>query len=295
MKKVTALLLVILLLGKGLSTSVFAQVTSKNQAQSDSATASPEATTVPVDTIFHKTQNTERIQELLVLYQGEVEDYRKLEREFQINKAQFQKLNTLQSLEEAVQSTKKVMISRDMVLITYFELLHASLEETEGIEVTLKAQNLKNLEDRINTLKDHQKKVEDTTDRAGIADRVTEFVPIAKTIGTSAYSSIALIVTGNLQAVYDKSVILYSDIKKYHTDHPVSAVKQGERNRAYTEIDNNVSSLAMNLNDVRNQIATESKKNYGISINQIIEQLNKSYSGTALLLSHLKELLVDLT
>lgn len=281
-----AFLLLVCIAGSGFST------TKVTPTYAQEPTIDP--TMLPLDTVFKKVDQPEKIQQLLDTYQGQVEQYRTLERAFTISKAQFFKLNTLQSLEEAVVSTKKVMISRTEVFITYFELLHASLQDTEGVDVTQKARILKNLEDNIVALKEHQKKITDTSDRAGIAERVAEFAVLRENLSPVAYSAIAVVIMGDLQTVYDKTVILYADIKKYHQENPTTALRQDERNRAYREVDIEIESINKELLAIRSTIGGE-RFTVQTFQSQTRTKLNTAYAEISQLHSFLDELILELT
>jgi hypothetical protein len=277
--------------GQLLSSAAFAQ----DATPSPSPTAATTGETVPVDTIFIKPQQPERIKTLLKLYQDQVEQYRNLEREYQISKAQFFKLNTLQSLEESVVNTRKTMVSRDEVLITYCELLHASLTETEGVDVAQKAKALDDLTSQINVLKDHKKKLEETKDREGIAIRVKEFEVGTAQQKTLAYTTRALISLGELQAVYDKAVILFGEIKVYHTEKTVSGVKQEERARAYREVDRAIETTEKSLTALRLKISGASAINEVSYDTYVGKEMSTIYAQDSQLINFLNELVLELS
>ncbi len=258
-------------------------------------TPTPNAEIVPVDTIFIKPQDTERLKALLKLYQDQVEKYRTSEREYRQSKAQFLKLNTLQSLEEAIVKTRQVMLDRDDVLITYLEMVRAHLQETDGIEITLKTTSDKELETQILALKEHRQKLEQTTDREALKERVSEFTIISELINTRAYTALTLISLGDLQAVYDRSLIVYKEIKTLHAETPVSALKQQERERAYREVDNSIELLRLNLEEIRvevNDVKVVQTNRYKSVFQQ---EFGSIYAKNSQLLEFLKELLLELT
>lgn len=266
---------------------VFAQDTPPETGTS----ASPEVRDVfaPEETIFRKSQQPERIRELFDLYLARVEKHRELDRTFRVSKAQFEKLNTLQSLEEAIEDTRAVMISRDEVLITYLELLHASLDDTAGVDVQIKLDTLKRLEDTINDLKEHLAATQQTVDRAGIADRADEFVPLKQEIVSVTGIARAQIVVGTLQNVYDKIVIIYDQVKAEHEVTEVSALKQQQRERAYAEVDRALVNVAVQLEETRLKFSQG-----GRSPNlDVADELEQVYTGTAQLLSFVEELALD--
>jgi len=256
-------------------------------------TASP--TPYPVDTVFTKPRQTEEIKRLKILYQEQVEKYRELERTFYIDNAQFKQLNTLQSLEKAVVSTRQVMLARTDVLITYFELVRASVEDTEGIELSKKNQVITESIANIEALRSHREAVEKTVDRDGANARSDEFDLLRAEFEATAHLAIALITAGDIQSIYDKSRLIYDDILILHQEHKVSALRQAERDRAYTQVNRLFENVGIKLLSVRTNIEkqnTVTRHNYSSAFGKDLEA---AYSGTAQLLSYLKELIVELT
>lgn len=250
--------------------------------------ASPTPSLVPVDTVFLKPQQSEQITALLTLYRDQVEKYSKSEREYRTSKAQFEKLTTLQSLEEAIVKTRQAMLDRDDVLITYTELVRAHLQDTQGIEITLKTASDKELETQILELKAHREKVLTSNDRDAIAARAQEFVPISKPIETRITTAVALISLGDLQAVHDKSRLIYAEIRAYHDENPASALREEERQRAYREVESQMENTRLNLESARLKIDSASTAN-------IRKDFSSLYAADSKLLEYLEELLLELT
>jgi hypothetical protein len=255
------------------------------------ASPTPDPTSVPVNTIFIKPQQSEQIKSLVKLYQDQVEKYTKSEREYRTAKAQFAKLSTLQSLEEAIVKTKQAMVDRDDVLITYCELVRAHLQDAQGVEITLKTQADTELETQILELKAHREKVTTTTDREGVSERAQEFVVISEPFFTRANRAVTLISLGSLQSIYDRSVLVYAEIKIYHGETPTSAIRQEERLRAYKQVDNSIENLRQLLEEQRLQV---SQSKTGTTSN-MRDKFSAIYAGDSKLLEYLRELLLELT
>lgn len=250
---------------------------------------------INTDQIYTKPRQTAEILRLRELYQDQVERYTNQEREFYINKAQFEKLNTLQSLEEAVKAGREVMISRDDVLITYFELMRASLNDTEGVELTERQITVDLMVGYIQALKDHREKVIATNNREGIAARADEFAQISVEFESTAYRSLALIRLGDIQTVYDKSLIIYKDVLAYHKANPTSPLKQAERERAYREVDKTIEQVKEDLRVARTAYSNQKAMNRSSYNSNIVSGLSKVYSGTSQFLAFIEELFVELT
>lgn len=277
--------------GQGQAVSqVFAQDTATTE-NAQTATGSALST----DEIFTKPRQSEEILKLRELYQDQVERYSTLQREYLINKAQFEKLNTLQSLEEAIKSTREVMLARTDVLITYFELMRSSLDDTEGVELTEKQKNIDEMVSYIEKLRLHREVILKTTDREDIALRVKEFAELSEPFESTAYKALALIRIGDIQTVFDKSEIIYADLLKYHGENKTSPLKQAERERAYRQVENAVEKTRSDLLMNRSQYSESQDLNRSSYDSRLSKSLNTSYTGTSQILSFLKELFVELT
>lgn len=269
---------VFLLLGVGYVTPVYSQSASEAAVLNEPA----------------KISTAEREKQLLDLYQAQVERYREMERKYKISKAQYFKLNTLQSLEEVVVDARTAMELRGQVLITYLELLHEILDHTPGIELSQKTATLTGLEEQVVALRTHIQTVQSTTDRPGIAARANEFEPIGAKVKKVSLSAQGLVVIGRLQAVYDASESTYGDILTYHGDNKVSALKQSERERAYKEVVATFTQVDTQLQKAKNTFEEESKRGTP-DTREVVNQLNSVYTSTSQLLDFLKELVLKLT
>lgn len=248
-----------------------------------------------INDIQIKPRQTEEIIRLRELYRDQVERYRILERDFQVNKNQYFQLQTLQSLEKAVVSTREVMIIRAEVLITYFELMRASLEDTEGIDLVQKKEVIDTLISHIEVLREHKKALEQTVSREGIAQRVYEFSSISVSFESTAYRALALITIGDIQTVYDKARILYDEVLLYHEQYPVSQVKQQERNRAYREAKRELDRVELLLRDIRASYNSAQGLRRDSYDRELGNNLDGAYSGTRQILFYLRELFLELT
>ncbi|PIY79478.1 MAG: hypothetical protein COY81_02300 [Candidatus Pacebacteria bacterium CG_4_10_14_0_8_um_filter_43_12] len=266
------------------------------QEATDSArmTATESAKANP-DLVFTKPRQTKEILQLRELYQDQVEKYSSLERQYLISKAQYEKLNTLQSLEEAIQSSREVMLSRTDVLITYFELMRASLDDTEGVELSEKDRLTGNMINYILKLRAHRQDVLNSKIREDITARADEFATLSAPFESTAYQSMALIRIGDIQAVYDKSLIIYKDILQYHVDNPTNLLRQAERDRAYREVNKAIEITQRDLLTIRTQYANQQTMTRSSFSSNLGKALSQAYSGTSQILSFLEELFVELT
>ena len=251
--------------------------------------ASDEATTA----VFIKERETQRIQDLRILYRDQVEVYRSSERAFFIAKTNFEQVQTLSALEEAVKATKTVMFDRSRVMITYLELIDAVLVETEGIELSLKDQTHTELTGLINLLKIHQENIQVSNDRQAMVLLADDFEPIALSYESLVYKTLSLIRIGKIQSVHDKAEIIETDIIVEHeSQEEVGGVKIARRERAYAEVEKNFSETNQNLAKLNESFAQARKDGFTRGFyERVLTQLSPIYAQITRSLDHLEELI----
>lgn len=241
--------------------------------------------------VFIKEQQKKKIAELRTLYRNQVEVYRNAEKTFQIAKAQYEQVQTLQALEEAIIATRSVMFERTKVLITYLELLEAILTDTNGIELQLKQETTQELTNVIMALKIHQETVQVAKERQEVASLADDFEPIATSYESIAYKTVSLIRIGKIQTVKDKAEIIYKDIVEEHSSQEVSTLTKSKRERAYQEIERTFKLINDALATINLDVLESSTSGFGTSFYEnILGELNPLYAQLSLSLDHLSEL-----
>lgn len=241
--------------------------------------------------VFIKEQQKKKIADLRILYRNQVEVYRNAEKSFQIAKAQYDQVQTLQALEEAIVATRNTMLERSNVLITYLELLEAILADTNGIELQLKKETTQELTGVIMSLKIHQETVQVAKERQEIASLADDFEPIASSYESIAYRSVSLIRTGKIQTVKDKAEIIYKDIAAEHSTQEVSSFTKSKRERAYQEIERTFKLINDALAEINVDINESNANGFSTSsYENILGELNPLYAQISLSLDHLSEL-----
>ncbi len=224
-------------------------------------------------------------------YRDQLGIYRNDERAFVIAKEQYTKLQTLAALEEAVQATRKVMISRGQVLETYLKLLKLTLQQTTGIEIALKGKQMEELDELLLTLKSFNGKVDTSTERSKIAERVTEFVPLTKDIQNASYHSLSLITYGRMQTTYDKTLAIKQEVSDHIEKNEQNALKLGEKRRGLLEIDRNLAQLNTQLLKTRQTIEKKDRDNTESSYDSVADDMSDIYAGLLKALGFLRETL----
>lgn len=204
----------------------------------DSAEPSEDELSPEQERIFRKEQNKKKLEELATLYRAQIEVYRNAERNFSISKSQYEKIQTLAALEQAVNDTRTAMLERNKVLLTYAETIYYSVDDTTGLDLSKKNKILMNLRDLIELLRVHQTKVEASQDRVAINTVANDFMTIEKAYNSVVYEALSSIRVARIQTVYDALMLIRDDIKRQQQSEEVGALQTSQRERAYQEIEN---------------------------------------------------------
>lgn len=242
--------------------------------------------------IFTRERETERIRELRTLYRDQVEVYRNSEKAFTIAKTNYQQVQTLSALEEAVKATQTVMMDRSRVLVTYLELVDAVLTETNGVELDLKNQSHTELFGLINAIKIHQENIVISKDRQAMAFLADEFEPISVSYQSAVYKALSLIRIGKIQEVHDKAQIIETDIIAEHESQQVSDARTSKRERAYEEIERNFEEITAGLVTLNELFLFARREGFSRGFYEnILEDLSPVFAQISRSLDHLEELI----
>ena len=242
--------------------------------------------------VFTKDRETARIAELRILYINQVELYRNSEKAYTIAKINFQQVQTLSALEEAVKATKLVMTERSKVLITYLELLDTVLIETNGIELDLKNQSHTELTGLINAIKIHQDNIIVSNNRESMVLLSDEFEAIEFSFTSSVYKALSLTRIGKIQEVRDKSEIIKADIEDRNNSQDISTSDNSKIKRAYIEIERNFDTVNKNLAELNEKFLEAKKDGYSRSFYEgVLSDLGPVYAQISKSLDHLEELI----
>jgi len=233
-------------------------------------------------------------QQRETLYQAQIEDYSTKERQFRLDKATWTSLQTLRSLEEAVVATREVMIARDRALITYFELLLQKLEDTPGIELTLKQQSKDGVVAQIEWLRTHLEQAKQSVDRTGVNATADSFIAAAPKLTADAQQALMLIRLGQLQTTFDRTNSLYERILERNASDEGSASVQVERRRAYEQVNLTKNQLYGQLRTARESLDPKTaERGKTAEYAGFISSLVTPYSGISRYLTYLEELARD--
>lgn len=243
--------------------------------------------------IFYKSRNTQEIINLRNLYKAQIEEYRKSEQAYIVAKTHYFNVETLVALEEAVDATELAMKNRAKVMLTYLELLYATLDETAGVELAQKEISIQQLEAMINELRIYQESIIIAEDRVAVGELADNFEPFVERYNQVSYRALALIRIGQIQSVLDAAEIIDEDIKaEKSAEEEVGALTQAKRDRAYQEIQRNFEQTKTALAKINDRIVFGDRDSFGRSFyDKVLTDLESPYIEISKSLNHLEELL----
>lgn len=264
----------------------------ENASAQESTNEAINGSNLEQEQIYNKSRNTQKIVDLRNLYRDQIEAYRFSDKEFNVAKTHYFNLLTLTSLEELVSLTRSAMSDRLKVLITYMELLSATLDETPGVELALKEESLNQIRSTIISLKLHQEDIALAKDRSSLNTQADDFEAFVDPYDQVSYRALSLIRIGQIQAVYDAAVIIESDIKTSQKGVESGAVIESKRTRAYQEILRNFTITSSGLKLLVNKVIESEDDHFSRSFyERTLNDLEPIYIQLSKSLDHLEELL----
>jgi len=229
-------------------------------------------------------------KDLQAQYKSYLTSYRTLSSQYEISVAQYFQLQTLASLEKAIQDIRQVMITRNQVLDTYVKILRLELTDTHGAILTDKQAAITGLETIETKIADYQIKVEASVDRPSIESRITEFETLGEEIESTAYQALGLISFGRLQTNYDQTESFMSlidvKIEERNTGNLLA-----EKKRAKEEIITKLSQIKEALEKAYQKVKPESEGYSQGNYNSLSTELEPIYVQLVQVDNYLQEVL----
>ena len=249
------------------------------------------ADSAKTDTVWTKERLDEEIEILNEEYRANLEDYRNKEKLYQISYDQHQTLQTLATIEDLIQKAKVLGLSRDEVILDYLELLKFNLISTEGIELSLKDLYLERIEIVLEYITAHRDELTTLTEREDIQRSLADFTNTHKNMPNFTNGVLVLLSTGNLQMIFDKSVVLKKDIDVFLEDQDL--MKKATVIRASSETDKAIEISQVMLDEWWQDIVSKTDNSRSLSTvyKNLNQELDPIYVNISKLLSYLGELI----
>ena len=239
---------------------------------------------VPTDAVATQIESSQSIdiesqrQVFRQQYRIQIQAYQEMYRQFSVVKSQFQKLETLASLEEAIVGTREVMRARDELLIAYLDLLYFELQVSPSYQEETKQEFLNRITQLKNNLVTFNQLVLNSQDRQAIAERVVGFVALGEELQELSFQTRKIIFLGKFRASAGMAQQLTQEVKNTHEQFPVSALKQGERQRAYQELDS-IETVVQSAWDKSILAYSDEKSYYADSYSRFVVTLSPIQTG----------------
>lgn len=162
--------------------------------------------------VVQKERLAEEIEDLKLQLLSRLNQYERDEKQYRIAIDQYHNLQTLSSIEEAIEATKQTMLSRNEVLAVYQNLLRLQLIDSEGIELVHKREALSRVEENIKSLEEFKNQINQASDRSDINNLSVEFASLGKSIYETSYYALSILTIGKLQSTYDNALAIYQRV-----------------------------------------------------------------------------------
>jgi uncharacterized membrane protein len=244
------------------------------------------------DFVWAKDDLSAEVLKQRTIFRDQLEQYRQQEKNFLIAQDQYRKHETLDSIEQAVQATKRMLLSRDQLLHTYLTLLQLRLMSAEGVELSLKDKEIQKLESLREQLKVHHAAASGQLDRPAVNKSSDDFLTIGQEAQMTASQTLGLLAVSKLQEINDKSRVLFPDIATEVTVTTEDQVISPQTTRSLKE-----TGRAMTQNDAA-MLAVWEKVGQRINDNSELsgqtdfsQELEVAYTGLTKTLGYFLELL----
>lgn len=236
---------------------------SEQPIESNQLDLSVEQATAPAqltNMVLHKERLVEEIQDQHRQLLGQLTQYQHDERQYRVALDQYQRLQTLSSIEEVVAAARQLILSRNLALQSYLNLLRLKLIETEGIELTHKNQVISQIETLLAVLKEHSAQALNITQREEINQLADSFQEIYDQIRSTSYYGLSVLAIGKLQAVYDQTAVINQRIRAAEER---TVISDSSRERSLLEVNKLIEELPQIFSKMWTNVTIAQEKNNG--------------------------------
>ena len=218
--------------------------------------------------------------------------YRQVDEQFLISQQQYKQLQTLASLERAVQSSKELQIIRARMMTAYFQSLLLLVQDTEGGELSQKTILLENLESMISSLQTNTVDLETITDRIQADENSLAFDQRQDEMERLANQSIVFVKLSRVQSLNDQTGVVGKIVMDALLESELTAVRLSEKQRGYDELSRNiVASRDRLLGTLDRYVQARNRNTFPSSlVNQFTSELSTIYTQINRSITFIKEL-----
>lgn len=252
---------------------------------------SPHLQAQETELIRNQETHQSEIADLTASYKSYLAQYRNLEGQYQVSVSQYYQVQTLASLEKAVQDVRQTMLIRNQVIDTYLKILRLTLTDTHGVNIDDKNVAINNLSATEKSLENFQSSLENSQDRVNLQLRIEEFTGMEEQIESVSYHALGLIAFGRLQTSYDQTVSLLSLVNE-RVEERNSGVLLSEKQRAIDEIRQKLLTTKALLDEnYQDGLIKENNEYSSSSYNRLLEDLDDVYVNMLQIHGYIEEVL----
>ena len=234
------------------------------------------------------------------LYQLDL--YRKAEDTFNLDKAEFNKLGTLVSREQAVTSMKPYLLQRARVMTTYLIALEFLLQDMQGVDVNARRQTLERSLSVRNWMRDYILSIDSIVDREGANQAAVEFENNVWRVFEAQNRMLSLIALGPVQVVFDRLELVTEEFETVYVENIPEEGKQSVIRRGLQDVIRENDAADEKITTARNTfypfISVEeylnakgrNKPDYQTMYNSMVSNLQDSFSSMKQSVRYLQEL-----
>lgn len=171
------------------------------------------------------------------LYRDQIQAYQLAYRQYTLDKAQYEQLQTLAALDALVVSTRAALQRRAEVLTTYVDLLHLELRYAPSDSPEAKQELLRQLETMRADLQAQTQLIVSSQDRDAIAERVAGFAQLYTQLESLSFATRKALLLGKVRYAHAIAQNQLAALATQYQENPTTPLKQGERQRAIREIE----------------------------------------------------------
>jgi hypothetical protein len=171
-------------------TGLIAQTVSESDGVASNTTKINSSTNRNKYEVEHTPDYQTTKQALLKTFKSQIISYQAAYKQFTLAKKQYEQLETLESLNSAIEATKQVVLKRNEVISTYIEILHLELIQRQpSLHPNLRGQTIKRTEQLMTQLAEFRQDVASAVSREDLHEVLADYKTLFQQIQYLSYQS----------------------------------------------------------------------------------------------------------
>ncbi len=234
-----------------------------------------------------------QLDNLQTSYKKNFELYYQDNRQYLIAKEEYHHHQTLASVENFVKDTKKIVHSRNQVLITFMEMMQLRLKMTKTLPLEDKVELLSDLEETVQKVKQFNIKLNDIYDVENLNNYLSDFPDIFYQMQQNSYQAILFVKYDGIKRVANEISNLFNELEET-TPRLSNQVKEDERLRSFDLTQKAIADNNLLIKKLWEQIKYEEDPekipDYKGLKQGSFEQFNEIYGNFRQIMFYIKEL-----